>query len=302
MTTLRSYKPWRYVLPVSGALLAGMVGAAAYTAHYLSGRQRRIVNDYTFSPWEVQVVYEPISFVTEDGVTIRGWWFARPETSRVIIGCTGHRGSKTDLLGIGSGLWRAGNNVLLFDYRGCGESDHASQSLAHHERRDARAAILYAQQRIADAEIGLLGYSMGAAVAIQVAAADPSIRAVVADSSFATMRDVVAAGIRRRYLPTRPVLDLTDALTGLRYGYRFHAVRPLDVVGKIAPRPLLIIHGGMDAITPVSHASLLYEAAGEPKELWILEDAPHCGGYFVDRPLYVRRVAEFFERAFAAAE
>ncbi|HEY0605912.1 MAG TPA: alpha/beta hydrolase, partial [Herpetosiphonaceae bacterium] len=86
------------------------------------------------------------------------------------------------------------------------------------------------------------------------------------------------------------------------YGYRFQAVRPLDVVGKIAPRPLLIIHGSADAITPVSHARLLYEAAGQPKELWVLENAPHCGGYFVDRPAYVRRVAEFFERAFAAAE
>jgi fermentation-respiration switch protein FrsA (DUF1100 family) len=302
MTVLRSYKPLRYVLPGIGALLAGMIGAAAYTAYYLSGRQRRIVNEYMFSPWEVQVEHEQISFVTEDGVTIRGWWFARPETSRVIIGCAGHRGNKTDLLGIGSGLWRAGNNVLLFDYRGCGESDHASQSLAHHELRDARAAIRYAQQRVTDAEIGLLGYSMGGAVVIQVAAADPSIRVVVADSSFATMRDVVAAGIRRRRLPTRPVLDLTDALTGLRYGYRFHAVRPLDVVGQIAPRPLLLIHGGADAITPVIHARWLYEAAGEPKELWILEDVPHCGGYFVDRPEYVRRVAEFFARAFAAAE
>lgn len=302
MTVLRNYKPLRYVLPVSGALLVGIVGAAAYTAHYLSGRQRRVLNEYAFSPWEVQVEHETISFVTEDGVTIRGWWFARSETSRVIIGSSGHRGNKTDLLGIGSGLWRAGNNVLLFDYRGCGESDHAAQSLAHHERRDARAAIRYAHERVADAEIGLLGYSMGGAVMIQVAAADPSIRVVVADSSFATMRDVVAAGIRRRYLPTRPVLDLSDALTGLRYGYRFQAVRPLDAIGKIAPRPLLIIHGGADAITPVSHARQLYEAAGEPKELWILADASHCGAYFVDRPAYVQRVAEFFERGFSRAE
>jgi uncharacterized protein len=299
MTMPRYHKSLRYVLPVSGALLAGMVGAAAYTAHYLSGRQRRVINDYSFSPWEVQVEHETISFVTEDGITIRGWWFARPETRRLIIGCSGHRGSKTDLLGIGSGLWRAGNNVLLFDYRGCGESDHAPQSLAHHELRDARAAIEYARQRIPDAEIGLLGYSMGGAVVIQVAAADPSIRAVVADSSFATMRDVVAYGIRRRRVPARPVLDLTDALTGLRYGYRFHAVRPLDVVGRIAPRPLLIIHGEADAVTPVSHARWLFEAADEPKELWILENTPHCGAYFVDRPAYVQRVAEFFARGFA---
>jgi fermentation-respiration switch protein FrsA (DUF1100 family) len=297
--SLRNYKPWRYLLPMSGALLAGMVGVAAYTAHHISGRRRFHLYDYTFSPWEVQVEHETISFTTEDGVTIRGWWFARPGTRRVIIGCTGHRGTKADLLGIGSGLWRAGNNVLLFDYRGCGESDHALQSLAHHELRDARAAIHYAHERVADAQLGIIGYSMGAAVAIQVAAADPTIRAVVADSSFATMRDVVAHAFQRRRVPTRPTIELTDALTRLRYGYRFHAVRPLDLVSRIAPRPLLLIHGMADAITPAEHSRWLYEAAGKPKELWLLEDVPHCGAYFVDRPAYVARVADFFARALA---
>ncbi|HEX6289164.1 MAG TPA: alpha/beta fold hydrolase [Herpetosiphonaceae bacterium] len=302
MTVLRHYKHFRYVLPVSGALLAGMVGVAAYTAHHISGRRRRNLGDFTFSPWEVQVRHEQISFVTEDGVTIRGWWFARPDTRRVIVGCTGHRGTKADLLGIGSGLWRSGNNVLLFDYRGCGESDHALQSLAHHELRDARAAIGYAQERVDDARIGIIGYSMGAAVAIQVAAADPSIRAVVADSPFATMRDVVAYAFQRRRVPTRPTIELTDALTRLRYGYRFHAVRPLDVVGQIAPRPLLIIHGTADTTTPVEHGRWLYDAANEPKELWLLEGVTHCGAYFVDRPAYVARVAAFFARALGEDE
>jgi alpha-beta hydrolase superfamily lysophospholipase len=298
----RHYKSLRYVLQVSGALLAGMLGVAAYTAHHISGRRRSNSEEFTFSPWEVQIEHENISFTTEDGVTIRGWWFARPDSRRVIIGCTGHRGVKTDLLGIGSGLWRAGNNVLLFDYRGCGQSDHALQSLAHHELSDARAAVQYAQQRVADARIGMIGYSMGAAVAIQVAAVDPLIRAVVADSPFATMRDVVAHAFQRRRLPTRPTTELTDVLTRLRYGYRFHAVRPLDVVSRIAPRPLLIIHGTADLTTPVEHARWLYEAAGEPKELWLLEDVPHCGAYFIDRRAYVTRVAEFFAGALAERE
>jgi len=296
---MHTRNPLRYALPVGGALLAGALGVAAYTAHHINGPRRRNPAEYTFSPWEVQVAYEPVSFQTEDGITIRGWWFDQPHSANVVIGCTGHRGAKHDLLGIGSGLWRAGNNVLLFDYRGCGESDSAPQSLAHHEVRDARAALRYAQERLPHARIGVIGYSMGAAVSILLAAAEPTIRAVVADSSFATMRDVIAYAYQRRRLPTRPILDLTNAVTRWRYGYPFEAVRPLDAVSQIAPRPLLILHGTADTIIPVEHAHRLYAAAGEPKELWIFEGAAHCGGYFADRPVYVSRVAQFFAHALA---
>lgn len=297
MTSL--HKPLRYALPVAGGLIAGAMGVAAYTAYHINGPSRRNPGEYTFSPWEVQVEFERVSFTAEDGVTIRGWWFARPESQQVVIGLTGHRGTKPDLLGIGSGLWRAGNNVLLFDYRGCGESDRATQSLAHHEVRDARAAVRYARERMAEARIGVIGYSMGGAIAILVAAADPSIRAVVADSPFATMRDVIANAYRRRRVPTRPILDLADAVMRWQYGYQFEAVRPIDVVAKIAPRPLLLIHGTADTIIPVDHSQRLYAAAGEPKELWLFEGAAHCAGYFVDRPAYVSRVAEFFAKGLA---
>jgi dipeptidyl aminopeptidase/acylaminoacyl peptidase len=295
----RYAKPLRYALPVGGALLAGAFGVAAYTAHIISGPRRRAPVGFTFSPWEVQVEYEPITFTNEDGGTIRGWWFGQPDSQRVVVGLTGHRGVKHDLLGIGSGLWRAGNNVLLFDYRGCGESDPGPQSLAHNELRDARAAVRYAQERLPAARVGIIGYSMGAAMALLLAAADPTIRAVVADSPFATMRDVVAFAYQRRRVPTRPILDLTDALTQWRYGYPFEAVRPLDVVGQIAPRPLLLIHGTADQIIPVEHSRRLYAAAGTPKELWVFEGATHCGGYFADRPAYVTRVAQFFDKGLA---
>jgi uncharacterized protein len=296
MSKLDQYKPLRYALPIGGALLAGAMSVAAYTAYTINGPRRRATVGYTFSPFEVNVDHESVSFRTEDGVTIRGWWFARPESSSVVIALTGHRGEKSDLLGISSGLWRAGYNVLLFDYRGCGESDHGVQSLAHHELRDARAAVRYVRERMPDARLGVIGYSMGAAIAIRLAAAEPWIRAVVADSPFATMRDVIAHAYQRRRMPTRPLLDLADALTRWRYGYPFEAVRPLDVVSHIAPRPLLLIHGTADPVIPVEHSRRLYESAGEPKELWEFEGVAHCGGYFVDRSAYVARVAEFFRK------
>jgi fermentation-respiration switch protein FrsA (DUF1100 family) len=298
MTMLRYTKPLRYALPFGGAFLAGVLGLAAYTSYRLNAPRRRgLYDDFTVSPWEVQVPHESVSFQTDDGLTLRGWWLPQPTSKRVIVGFTGHRGAKHELLGIGSGLWRAGNNVLLFDFRGRGDSDMAPLSLAHKELPDARAALRYVHERIPDAQVGVIGYSMGAAVAILVAAAAPSVRAVVADSPFASIRDVLTNVYQRRRLPPRFLLELSDVINRWRYGYQFEAVRPLDVVAHIAPRPLLIIHGSADTLIPVEQGERLYAAAGEPKELWIVEGAIHCGAYFLDRPAYVQRVAEFFNRA-----
>lgn len=293
--------PWRYIFPLSGAFATGALGVALHVARKLNAPNRPApIDAFTFSPFEAAVPWEEVAFQTDDGVTLRGWWLPRPETTRTVIACAGHRRAKHDLLGIGSGLWRAGNNVLLFDFRGCGDSDKAALSLAHHETRDARAGVQFVRQKLPGATIGIIGYSMGAAVAILIAAQDTEVRAVVADSSFVSIRDVVAHGFRRKRFPAPPFVLLADAVNQVRYGYPFAAVRPLDAVSKVAPRPILIIHGGQDEITPVEQAYELFEAAGDHKELWIVEEAAHCGAYFTDRPLYVSRVAEFFDRALNA--
>jgi alpha-beta hydrolase superfamily lysophospholipase len=290
----------RYFFSLGGAVLTGAVGVAAYTSRYLNAPRRKPLPDvYTFSPWEVLIPYEAVSFTAEDGVVLRGWWFPREGSDRAVIGCSGHRRAKHDLLGIGSGLWRAGNSVLLFDFRNCGESDVAPASLAFREVGDARAAVRFVRERSPDARIGLIGYSMGGAVSLLAAAVDDDIAAVVADSAFATMHTVIAHAYRRRKLPGEVLARLTDHVTRWRYHYGFRDVRPLDVVGSIAPRPVLLIHGGRDPVVPVNEAFRLFAAANEPKELWMVPEARHCGVYFVDRHLYVEKVSGFFAEALA---
>lgn len=285
-----------------GGLLAGLggllLGAAAYATARLNLRARTTVYDhYTFSPFETQVEgYQDVTLQTADGVRLSGWWLPRPETQRVVIGLAGHRSRKSDLLGIGSGLWRAGNNVLLFDWRSRGESEIAQHSLAYYELRDAQAAIDFVRGRMPDAQIGLIGYSMGAAVALLLAARTPHVRAVVADSPFTGIAEVIANGARRLRLPSGLVVPLASTLNGWRFGYRFGDVRPIDAVAAISPRPLLLIHGENDTLIPLAHAYQLYAAAGEPKQLWVVDGVEHCGAYFADRRAYVERVAQFFEQ------
>lgn len=271
----------------------GAIGLVA--AARISGPQRPTIS-YAMSPFEIGVEVEDVFFEAADGTRLAGWWFDNPGSERVVVISHGHRGSKADLLGIGPGLWRAGNSVLLYDFRGNGDSQDGPQSLAHYEQADLRAAIDFVTTRRPAAEVDLVGFSMGAATSIMVAATDERVRKVVADSSFADVKGVVANAFAGLHLPPVPFVALADGMTRARYGYRFGQVQPVDVVGRIAPRPLLLMHCAGDRIIPVDHAHRLAAAAGEGAEVQVWPTGEHCGGYFADRPGYIARVAEFLAR------
>ncbi|MEP7188099.1 MAG: alpha/beta hydrolase [Roseiflexaceae bacterium] len=298
----------RQIARIAGATALGAAGVLVGVAAYATARMNlrtpsTVFSNYTFSPFETQVDgYEEIALTTADGLRLSAWWLPRPGSQRVVIGLGGHRSPKSDLLGIGSGLWRAGNNVLLFDWRSRGQSDVAQHSLAYYELRDAEAAVAYVFNRIPEAQLGLMGFSMGASVALLLAAREPRVAAVIADSPFTGIAEVVAHGASQLRLPPQLVVPMADRLTGWRYGYRFGAVRPIEVVAAISPRPLLLIHGAADSLIPVSHAHELFAAAREPKQRWIVEGAEHCGAYFADRTGYVARTAKFFEQYLDSVE
>jgi hypothetical protein len=68
------------------------------------------------------------------------------------------------------------------------------------------------------------------------------------------------------------------------------------MLSGLEPRPLFFIHGSADVTTGPHHSRRLYDAYRGPREIWIVQGAPHTGGYFADRSLYVERVAGFFAR------
>lgn len=297
-------------MPLSVLLstVVGAVGGALGVAWYASGQlnptpRRTYIDDYTFTPWELGVPYEEITLHTPDGLNLSGWWLPRPAARSVVIGCHGHIGGKHDLLGIGTGTWRAGHNVLLFDFRGRGQSDPWANTLISREVDDLLTAVAYARERVAGARIGVVGFSMGAAVSILATAQEPAIAALVADSSFTSATDLIAERMRQVLrIPARPLVAMTDALIAQRHGYRISRVRPIDVIGQVAPRPLLIIHGTNDTLIPAAHAQKLFTAAGHPKELWMCDDVEHCGAYFADRRSYVSRVTIFFNQYLMSVE
>src|SRR4029450_7159007 len=113
----------RQIARIAGAAALGaagvLVGVAAYATARINLRTpATFFSNYTFSPFETQVEgYEEVTLTTEDGLRLRAWWLPQPDSQRVVVGLAGHRSPKSDLLGIGSGLWRADHHLFLFDWR-----------------------------------------------------------------------------------------------------------------------------------------------------------------------------------------
>jgi fermentation-respiration switch protein FrsA (DUF1100 family) len=304
--SLRGVAPLATGLLAGGALAGAAVGAADYVFRRLTKPSRPgLPLAYGFTPFETGVDWEDVSFTTEDGATLGGWLLRREAAAPIIIACGGYRNRRSDLLGISSSLWRDGCNVLLFDYRGHG-GEPAPVTLGYRELADARAAVQFLRRRLPASPLGAIGFSMGASIAIMLAAREPDVRAVLADSPFTSQREIVrhhmAARFGRRPSPrTEPIaaliLSLVDRRLRRQFGFRFEDVHPIRDVAHLAPRPLLLIHGEADAVVPFDHGRRLAaaaRAAGVPVETWFLPGVSHCGAYFVDRARYCRRAAAFF--------
>jgi uncharacterized protein len=289
---------WLTLILLLAALLVAYIGACAYLYIYLFVPRRSAwLDDFLFTPWEFQADYDEVELETADGVHFGAWFFRQPGSPQTVVVSPGHKGQRQAVLGICILLWRKGFNVVTYSYRGMPGSDRRRVTLGIDEVNELQAAIAFARQRVKGARIGLLGYSMGAVVSLLGGAGEPSIEAFVLDSPFSDLGRLLKENVARiAHLPGGPLIAALDLLFRLRSGHRLAEASPLAVLSALEPRPLFFIHGGADAVTGVHHSRLLYDNYRGPREIWVVQGAPHTGAYFADRELYVERVAAFFGR------
>ena len=280
------------VLLAAGTIL----GISGYAASSLTRFERVPIGS---NPGDFGLEYVDVSFPSRDGLTLRGWWLEGGDDSPVIVvvhGSEGNRAYPADrMLGIVKDLVIHGYNVLTFDMRGHGESDGEHISAGLYEKNDLLGATDYIRGRGIEDRIGILGFSMGAAVCLMTAPESEEIDAVVADAAYADVVSIIESEFAERSDLPGFFIPIILSMTRTIYDVDFAAIKPEEAV-KETSVPVFIIHGEQDDMIPVEHAYRLKEASQNPdSRLWILPVAQHANSYLVRPAEYKEQVTSFFD-------
>ncbi len=253
------------------------------------------------TPGDLGLVYEDVSVVNEDGLRLTGW-FVPGINGATIMAAHGNPGGRQDELFEAQFLNEHGYSVLMGSFRAHDESEGETVTFGFNEQKDLAAWHQYLLSRddIDPGRIGLLGESMGGGTSILYTAKNDDIRALVTVSGFALTPEVVQHFIKYE----NPGLPdwLVDILSGLIvfWGEREGDFSTSDIdteaiIADISPRPVLIMHGESDDKIGRNSGQQLYDAAREPKELWLCPECKHVD--FEDhRPdEYQQTVLRFFD-------
>ena len=223
------------------------------------------------TPAEAGVDYRDVALTASDGTKLHAWLLPAVGQPRGVVVFL-HGNAENISTHIASVLWlpARGYHVLAPDYRGYGRS--AGTPTVAGVLDDVDTTVRYAVDpaRFGGLPVVLFGQSLGGALAIVHAGESKhrgGLAGVVADSAFAGFRDIAREKLR--------LSALTGWLAWPAGWLVDDSARPLAAVARIAPLPLLLFHGDRDAVVPVEHSRRLFDAAREPKTLWIVPGAGH---------------------------
>jgi dipeptidyl aminopeptidase/acylaminoacyl peptidase len=263
---------------------------------------------------------EEVTFPTADGLTLHGCYLKTPAPRR--------RGVLLFGIEFGSNRWScvpycqhlldAGYDVFAYEPRGQGDSPIQPNYeplpwITDYEVEDARGALRYLKSR-PDTDprgVGCFGISKGGGAAVLAAANEPFVRCFVTDGIFATYSTVIPYmrkwyGIYNEHYTLQGLFPLwyygligSVALRKLARLRRCRFPSLERALERLAPRPLLMIHGGGDTYIKPDIAEHLFSLAREPKEMWLVDGAKHNQALQLVPDEYKRRVLEFFNRHLA---
>ena len=296
----RNIKKRLIILLLSLVLLAtvGVSGISIYVGWSLTHPEREVI---TMPAMAQGLEIEDVSFRSREGdIELKGWFLPSEGSDRTIVMAHGYKGNRlqTDVPGVevAKGLVETGFNVLMFDFRNCGESGGDVTSVGQFEKYDLLGAIDYIKLRGDTGQIGIIGYSMGASTTVLAAVEAPEVNAVVLDSPFADLTQylddnlAVWSGLPR-FPFNKSILMLLPPVLGLNPA----EASPVGVI-KDVQAEMLFIHGDADSKIPIENSKLLVETAGLAKDsLWVVPGADHVKSYETAPQEYMDKVVTFFE-------
>jgi uncharacterized protein len=289
-----------------GGLILGIISLGIITgiSKYVNQSLRRVNSNILLAdPSTFGLKYSLVSFPSRDGLNLRGWWFETDIHNPVIIMLHGVRANRAEpperVFGIAKKLLGQGYNVLMFDFRAHGESEGKYFSAGYFEKNDLLGAVQYIRRRGLTGKIGVLGFSMGAAISLMTAAETKEISAVVADSSYIDILSVIKWKFSKWKYALRLFIPAITFIANSMFRIDFTRIKPVEAIKKITV-PVFIIHGGKDETIPVEHAYRLRSACrNRLNQLWIVPEASHTNAFSLRTEEYLSRVLYFFNHALA---
>jgi pimeloyl-ACP methyl ester carboxylesterase len=263
---------------------------------------------------------EPVSFPAFDGQPLHGMLIrANSTVKRRGLIIFAHEFC-SDMFSCGRycrPLQETGFDILTFDFRGHGQSEAVlgytpRQWVTDAEIDDMRGAVAFAQSWLAERgrppQLGIVGISRGACAAILAARENPDVTAIFADGAYSTDSTIeyfmkrwayIFARVKIIYENHPPVfwrfLRWTMFIFARReFRCRFPSV--LKAIKRMEPRPMFFVHGERDSYLPVEQSRKLYALAGQPKHLWIAQNARHNQAAILHPERYAYLSTEFFVR------
>lgn len=281
--------------------------------------------EYQAIPSDYGIIYKEVVIQTTDSLKIKGWFFPAQDTvgiANAIIGrmipvpqemkvkvrlyatedttpkptiiiCDGDAGNMTDLIYYAYHLFTRGYNVLLFDWRGFGESSdwHIEQDKLCYPQflldYDAAIDFVKHQPEVDSAKIGVMGFSTGAYLSFAMVAKRNDVSAYVGRALLTSFDDLLP--ILKKVNPTRNFMAPENYPQELL---------PINAAQRVKI-PAFLIVGEKDNRTPVWMSKKIMSKLKGPKELWVVPNAEHGGVQgpeFITYPEFFNKVVEFFNK------
>ena len=290
----------RWVSPLIIVILALGYGAVSYfmAAGLTKVERKPLEND----PMDYGLGVQDVEFSSRTGdVALSGWYIpvsTKGEPTIIFVhGLSGNRAGDNDMK-LARRLADSGFGVLLFDLRGHGSSEGERASGGYHERQDLLGAFDFLVRReIPSNRVGIHGFSFGAGIALLAVADEPSIGAIVADSPFADVSELVAqetaraTGFPQAVVPVFiPGMKMT---ANLLYGIKLEEIVPQEAVARV-DYPVLLIHGMADSRIPKQHSVRIHSASHPDSDLWLAPNVGHTEAFSTYPDEYAAKVLSYF--------
>jgi fermentation-respiration switch protein FrsA (DUF1100 family) len=234
------------------------------------------------TPARIGLSYEDLHLETSDGISLHGWYIPAAQPHGTVLFLHGNAGNISHRLDSVLMFHRLGYNMLIFDYRGYGNSRGAPTEQGTYRDAEAAWRFLTEQRQIPPCRIVLYGESLGGAVAAWLAARQKPGALVIA-SGFTSVPDLA-----QQLYPFLPVRWLAR----IRYDTREYL--------RTGAAPVLIAHSPEDEIIPLEHGRALFAAANPPKHFLELAGG-HNDGFIFMRESWVRELGDFLGENMVAA-